>query len=160
MGVGRGREGSPSLLVEEWGDGEAPGSGQEPTWNLSSGTTSWSARACSSGKALSMATAISVRCSLSRRRSIPSPPAILPRGVGGGCVWRPLLAPARLRSLLPSLGILVLSGEAPASVYTYSPAAERRRLSCSATLLYFQPGKSRGYCLAWSQSGPSFRRLE
>lgn len=46
------------------------------------------------------------------------------------------------------------------SVYTYSPAAERRRLPCPATLLYFQPGKSRGCYLAWSQSGPSFRRLE
>lgn len=61
----------------------AAGSGLGPTWNLSSGTTSWSASACSSGKALSTATAISVRCSRSRRRSAASPPAIAGLRAGG-----------------------------------------------------------------------------
>lgn len=54
---------------------ECVGGALAPTWNLSSGTTSWSASACSSGKAPSTATAISVRCSLRRRRSAVSVPA-------------------------------------------------------------------------------------
>lgn len=49
--------------------------------------------------------------------------------------------------------------EAPVSVYTYSPAGERRRWPCSTSLLYFQPEKSRGCCSPWSQSGPGFCRL-
>lgn len=72
---------------------------------------------------------------------------------------RPLLACASLRSLLSTLGVLGLSGEAPVSQYTYSPAGERRRLLCSMSLLYVQPEKSRGCCSPWSQSAPGFCRL-
>lgn len=43
---------------------------------------------------------------------------------------RPLLACALLRTL----GVLVLFQEAPVSIYTYSPAGERRRLACFTAL--------------------------